>query len=168
MKSIRQKKKIFLCLWCNWKQFLLSDSRYARWLRHHCFQSKKKEVLAEIKEGLLEQTSFLYEKIAREFVSKKIGDYQEVGGWWDKNEEIDVVGINNKTKEIIFGECKWTNKKVGTNVFENLKRKADLVDWHSKDRKEKFILFAKSGFTKNMLKLAREEKIILVHQDKVI
>lgn len=154
--------------------YSISDPFFVFWFRYilknrSLLESgKKKEVLAEIKEGLLEQTSFLYEKIAREFVLKKIGDYQKIGGWWDKNEEIDVVGINNKTKEIIFGECKWTNKKVGTNIFENLKRKTDLVDWHSKDRKEKFILFTKSGFTKNMLKLAREEKIILVHQDKVI
>jgi len=78
-----------------------------------------------------------------------------------------LVGINNETKEIIFGECKWSNKKVGTNIMTQLKEKAQKVQWNSEKRKEYFILFSKSGFTPNMKKMAKEKgNIILVEKDK--
>ena len=154
--------------------YSISDPFFVFWFRYifrnkYLLESgKSKEVLTIIKKGITEQSSYLYEKISQEFILRNMVKYHSVGGWWNKNEEIDVVGINNDTKEIIFGECKWTNKKVGTNVFEDLKRKARLVDWNMGRRIEKFILFSKSGFTKNMVEVSKREKVILVQGDKFV
>ena len=63
------------------------------------------------------------------------------------------MGVNKKTKEIIFGECKWSDSPVDKSVFYDLKRKSMEVEWNNKERKEYFILFSKSGFTKEMITL---------------
>lgn len=47
----------------------------------------------------------------------------KVGRWWDKNEEIDIVALNEDEKKALFGEVKWSNRLVGMDVYENLKRK---------------------------------------------
>ena len=67
-----------------------------------------------------------------------------------------------------FGEAKWSKKQVGTNIYEDLKRKAAKVNWGSKRRKERFVLFSKSGFTPDMKKLARQENVRLFAKDKIV
>ncbi|MFH1233064.1 MAG: ATP-binding protein, partial [Patescibacteria group bacterium] len=57
---------------------------------------------------------------------------------------------------------------VGVDVYLNLKRKVELVDWNKENRKECYILFSKSGFTEDMMKLAKKEKVKLVKEDKII
>jgi len=58
--------------------------------------------------------------------------------------EIDLLGINEKTKQIIFGEAKWKNKVDAKKIAKELNEKTQYVDWHNKDRKEKLYIFAKS------------------------
>ena len=82
--------------------------------------------------------------------------------------EIDILGIDEENKTIYFGECKWSRKKVGENVFAELVSKSKLVDWNARKRKERFIIFSKSGFTESMLKLAQERGIILVEGERVM
>ena len=83
-------------------------------------------------------------------------------------EEIDLVATNYHTNEILFGEVKWSNKQVGTNIYEDLKKKAQAVEWGKKGRKEYFAIFSKSGFTKDMAELAEKDKVFLVHKDKLL
>jgi AAA+ ATPase superfamily predicted ATPase len=73
--------------------------------------------------------------------------------WWGPNpetktnEEIDLVATDNKG-HMVFGECKWTNKKVDFSVFKELKRKSDLIN--NSNNKE-YWLFSKNGFTKELI-----------------
>jgi AAA+ ATPase superfamily predicted ATPase len=82
--------------------------------------------------------------------------YTRIGRWWDKNTEIDIVGLNENTKEIILGECKYTNEKPGVDLFYQLIQKGKEVPWNKNDRKEYYILFSKSGFTFDLLNLSKE------------
>ena len=41
-------------------------------------------------------------------VSNDLG-YNKIGRWWNNTEEIDIVDINEDTKDILFGECKYSN-----------------------------------------------------------
>src|SRR5659263_610187 len=84
-----------------------------------------------------------------------------LGRWWSKNEEIDLVALDEENKTIWFGECKWSNRKVGTEVYQDLRRKSELVEWHAGRRNERFVLFSRSGFTPAMLDLAKREKVVL-------
>jgi hypothetical protein len=72
-----------------------------------------------------------------------------------------TVALDEESKEIYFGEAKWSMKPVGVDVLDELKRKAALVDWNLGDRKERFMLFSKSGFTEAILKAASKEGVIL-------
>ena len=94
--------------------------------------------------------------------------YTSIGKWWSKNEEIDIVALDEETETAYFGECKWSNKKIGDDIYKDLVRKSQLADWHKESRKDRFILFSRSGFTQRMIEIARREKVLLVHKDKAM
>ena len=130
-----------------------------------------KEVNRKLTESFNISESHIYEKVCQELIlgfQKKLFAFERVGRWWDNNNEVDIVALSNETKEIVFGEAKWSSKPVGTNILEELKAKSRFVDWNKNNRKEYFILFSKSGFTDSLIKQARKEKVFLVHQDKLI
>jgi AAA+ ATPase superfamily predicted ATPase len=97
----------------------------------------------------------------------KFFPFSNVGRWWDKNEEIDIVAINPEVNSILFGEVKWSNQSVGINIFASLKEKSKKVKWGTANRSEYFCLFSKSGFTEAMINQARSEGVVLFTQDKV-
>lgn len=137
-------------------------------------ENKINDVLSKIKEVLPALQSKNYERISGEILSDAILKkeipltFEMSGRWWDKNDEIDLVAVNSKTNEILFGEVKWSRKPVGINVYKTLKKNTEKVDWGKENRKEYFALFSKSGFTAEMGKIAKEEKIYLFHKDKLI
>jgi hypothetical protein len=61
------------------------------------------------------------------------------------------------TKEILFAECKWQNKKVRIKVCDESKEKSKLVNWNNEERKEYSALFSKAGFTPQL----RNENVLL-------
>lgn len=129
------------------------------------------EVSRNIEETFDQMKSFVYEDVSLELLSdfrEKIFNFERLGRFWNNREEIDIVGLNNKTKQIIFGECKWSKNLVGTDVYYDLKRKAIQVNWNKEDRKEYYILFSKSGFTKEMIELAKTEKVFLVKKGDLL
>lgn len=77
------------------------------------------EVLKAIQEDFSRHLSGVYEKIAVSVLLKhspKFFPFQKIGRWWDKNEEIDIVGINSSLDSILFGEVKWSTKPVGIDI----------------------------------------------------
>lgn len=116
-----------------------------------------------------------FEEFSKEFIlSQTIKtipfEIEKAGRWWGRDtsrkrgmneEEIDVVALNNNTKNILFAECKWSSNKVGSSIYNNLKRKAKIVEWHNNDRKEYFALFSKVGFTEEMKKIAEQDNVLL-------
>lgn len=129
------------------------------------------EVNRKLDEQLHLLTTRVYEEVCKELVRKaeeRLFPFERVGKWWEATEEIDVVAINDQTNEILFGEAKWSEKLVGTDIYANLKAKATKVDWNVGQRKERFVLFSKSGFTPDMLKLAKQEDVILFEKDQLL
>ncbi|TKR24543.1 ATP-binding protein [Natronomonas salsuginis] len=76
--------------------------------------------------------------------------YSEVGRWWYGEDEIDILGLAPNDNRILFAECKWTAKPVGTALVEDLQTKAGNVRWGSDEREECFALFSKSGFVEGL------------------
>jgi uncharacterized protein len=112
-----------------------------------------------------------YEKLAIEIVRAREDLFFPIdaaGRWWNKEEEIDLAAVNEEQSEILFGEAKWSTRLIGIDVYKDLKRKAALVDWHNGERTERFCLFSRSGFTKEMRELARKEKVALFQRDQLV
>lgn len=94
-----------------------------------------------------------FETICREFLVKKSPfKFERAGKQWGKFKaekgknvyEIDTVALNERTKEILFAECKWQESVDAEKVLAELREKASLVDWHRDKRKEHYVIFAKS------------------------
>ncbi|MBM3236637.1 ATP-binding protein [Candidatus Poribacteria bacterium] len=89
---------------------------------------------------------------------------EKIGRWWNKNAEIDIVGINETTRQIIFGECKWTAQPMGVDDFQSLQAKTAFVDWDFDEQNVAYILFSKSGFTPQLVANARAANVpVLLH-----
>lgn len=129
------------------------------------------EVLRKMRESFKMLEGWTYETVCRQMISDfrdELFTFERVGKWWQDEKEIDVVALNSQTKDILFGEAKWSEKQVGTNIYAQLKEKAAHVDWKNASRKERYILFSKSGFTKDMVELARKDGVYLIHRNKLI
>ncbi len=99
------------------------------------FEGVCKEVMLKLnKEG---KTPFFFEKIGRQWGKFKGKDGKNVY-------EIDLVAMNENTKEILFAECKWQDRVDAKNVLAELKEKAKYVEWNTGKRKEYYAVFAKS------------------------
>lgn len=130
----------------------------------------KKDVLNKLRTNLTDShVAFVYEDICRSgmrSLMEKSGlniDLDAVGRWWDKDEEIDVVAVDNSSKTIVFGECKYWHDKVGLSVLRKLKDKSTSVSWHSDNRNEVFIIFSINGFTDELRDFAKGKNSIILH-----
>ncbi|MBL7112182.1 MAG: ATP-binding protein [Bacteroidales bacterium] len=79
------------------------------------------------------------------------GQYTRTGSWWNKLNETDIVCLNPDSKQVLIGECKWTNKYVGMDTLIQLTELAKMIDFGFHPASIHYILFSKSGFTKELL-----------------
>jgi AAA+ ATPase superfamily predicted ATPase len=86
-------------------------------------------------------------------------EIQKMGSWWDKRTEIDIVGLNDTTHDILFGECKWSRSPIGLDVLKGLYNKAHQAPWQQGDRREWYILASRSGFRDPLLERAKRPGI---------
>lgn len=86
----------------------------------------------------------------------------KLGKWWDGNREIDMVGINELTGDILFCECKYTQRKVDLDLFYSLQEKAKQVNWYNNDRREHYGLFSISGYTEELIGLAKKRDDLML------
>jgi AAA+ ATPase superfamily predicted ATPase len=125
------------------------------------------EVSGSIARDLPQYLGGIYEKVAIQTLTvsqSELFPFSAIGRWWDRQDEIDIVAINKERDTILFGEVKWSEKPLGNDIYEGLKKKAEKVLWGSKNRKELFCLVSRSGFTSSLLKKAHEE-LVLIRKD---
>ncbi len=156
----------------------LKDNFFRFWFRF-ILENKEKiergrtaEVSQEIQRDFSGYVGKTFEKICVDFLWKHPSfSFTTVGNWWGgmrdtetgerKTIEIDIVALNRNTKEILFGECKWQNKKIDVNTYKQLLEHKEYVNWNNEKRKEYFVLFSKSGFTDAMKRIAQRDNVML-------
>lgn len=123
-------------------------------------------VLQKLEQSFIENhVSYVYENICREMIWDMNGKdilFNRVGRWWNKDIEIDIVAYDSNGDDILFGECKYSKNPKGIDVLADLKVKANEVEWNKAKRKEYYVIFSKSGFTKELLERAEKEKSIIL------
>ncbi len=144
-------------------RYNIKDNFYRFWFRF-IFRNKsmielglENEVFSTIKKELNSYIGRRFEDLCKEsFVPAEIFTFTKVGRWWHKDKEIDIVALNEKTKQILFGECKWKSNANAKKILSELREKSKYVDWNNEKRKEYFVIFAKSF--KNKKKFEKETK----------
>ena len=118
--------------------------------------------MKKIKENFAGFVAKVYEDLCVQYTLQNY-PILKAGRWWNKNTEIDVVGVGEDF--LITGECKYSNKKVGIDILQNLEIKSQNIELKLPIRH--YILFSKSGFTKELIELShKREDVLLV--DKII
>lgn len=88
----------------------------------------------------------------------------KIGRWWDNKNEIDIVAYDSNGNSILFGECKYTNQPMDTDIFYDLLQKKTSVEWKKDTRREFYIFFSVNGFTKEMQDLAGKRTDIMLFE----
>ena len=114
--------------------------------------------MVKIKENFSGFVAKVYEDLAVEYTLKNY-PLLKAGRWWSKDEEIDVVGVSETF--MLVGECKYSNKKVGTDVLAQLEAKSKKIEL--KLPIKYYLLFSKSGFTQDLLEIEKKrEDVVLI------
>jgi len=78
-----------------------------------------------------------------------------VGNWWTADHQVDVVGLDETGRVAIAGECKWTNRRFSWAELETYLGHVQAMG--SVVRPDVLhLLFSKSGFTRDVIRWARQ------------
>jgi hypothetical protein len=116
---------------------------------------QENKIIEILKNNLNLHISRTFEKTIYELIVSKLilpFEFTSIGRQWGKFKgekgkntyEIDLVAINEKNREILFGECKWQEQVNAEKIIKELNEKAKFVQWDNEKRKEYFAIFAKS------------------------
>jgi len=103
-----------------------------------------KESFTNRKEGF---SNLTFENLSKELIKKSFKDDRiiEIGSYWDRNVEIDILA-KTKSGKIIAGACKYSNAKVKKSELTKLKSKCEEADIQP----DIFVLLSKSGFSNEL------------------
>lgn len=129
--------------------------------------------------GLLEDhlTDFIgmhtFEELCRDWLAEQndIGklplSIDRIGSHWSKAAQIDAVGINWRTKQILFGECKWGRQPVKPTVIKKLIAQS-MKALPSKDNWQKhYILFSRAELTPTAKQLAKDNNVMVIGIEQI-
>lgn len=110
----------------------------------------------------LQLNSFMgltFEEICKQYMYENVKSapffFGNIGRWWGNNpklkrqEEIDLMAFEGDNA--IFGECKWTNSLVDTNVLNDIVKQSEMFHYNH----IYFYIFAKMGFTDQCIEKAK-------------
>lgn len=121
------------------------SSSYDHYLGH-VFEEITKQYLIDL--NAAGKTPFVFERIGKQW-GKVPGKQKNENAY-----EIDLVAMNETSKEVLFVECKWQTLtgKHSRKVLRDLKDRSKFVQWHSGERNEYFAVVAKKIENKAELK----------------
>ena len=93
---------------------------------------------------------------------------ERIGGWWNRDAEIDVLAINLSEKIAFLGECKWAIHPIGSSVLDDLKHKAEVLMKDHDIKKVQFALFSRNGFTADVEVKSQDEGVRLFTVDSIV
>ena len=106
-------------------------------------------------------TGHIFEQLCKLYMSEVLYRHGVIkcDSYWDRAVEIDIL-LNSARKGIAVAECKYTNTKINRSELSRLKHKCTLA----KIEPQKLILFAKRGFSKELISNA-DENLLLIKAD---
>jgi len=136
-------------------QYAIADNYLNFWFKY-VFPNKteleagnSENVLNKIKQDYNTYLGHVFEQVATELLTEMKTNHKlpftftSMGKWWFKNNEIDLIALDEEKQTATFIETKWSNlnKKDCQRILQNLKAKAQHFKW---DRKtEDYAIIAK-------------------------
>jgi len=127
-------------------RYYISDNFITFWFR---FISPK---LNELEEGILRfkdfkkeynsYLGFVFEKVAYQYLLRnRQYRFTRIGKWWDKDNEIDLITIDENRKTATFYEVKWKDISNPNKIIDDLiERSGHLYP----NMKKRYVIFARS------------------------
>ncbi|MGN0361774.1 MAG: ATP-binding protein [Bilifractor sp.] len=157
--------------------YYITDQYFRFWYRYVFTNKSYYELLGpedasrEIEENLNDFMGPIFETICTQYLKRQARmrklpfiPYQ-IGKWWGNNpclraqDDVDVLAINRKGDEAIFCECKFTNRPMPMEEYDDLQNAAKAFP-HI--QKKHFIFISKSGFTEPVTQRAITEDTTLL------
>ena len=169
--------------------YFISDNFIRFWFRYiypykgELEMDNKRIVMDEMRKDFKEKfVAFVYEDICRnifaQLCEKGMISFaaSRIGSYWhndlDGDTEIDVMSVDHKNKQIFVGECKYHAKPIDASVYFALKEKVETAtEIHKAFCGYEIIygIFSKSGFTKRMKDVAKENvKVLLIDEERLV
>jgi len=141
--------------------------RYVLVNRSRLARGRIREVADEIRRDLPNFMGPVFEDVCRDWVGRysALGEGAlEVGSWWSRRSdvEVDVVTLEKKGYGLL-GSCKWWRKRVGAAELDDLHRARAVMG--PKAAQARLALFARGGFTPEVVERASLENVTLVGPD---
>jgi uncharacterized protein len=90
-----------------------------------------------------------------------------VGTWWQANNEVDIVGLDELGRVALTGECKWTNEPFGWSDLDTyLNHVGSMGSLVRPDSTH--VLFCKSGFVSQVRAWASDQAAILLDPTEML
>ncbi len=140
-------------------RYVFSDNYFRFWFRYvypnkTLIERRNDMAFASMKKTYNMYLGVVFEKVVSEFLwETKPFRFTRLGRWWHKDNEIDLVALNEYDNEIFFIECKWANLKGNMikKLFDELKDKSLFVDWNN-DAKKHYVIIAKKVDNKEIFR----------------
>lgn len=160
--------------------YVVTDNFYKFWFRYEFTNNAYYEMLgvdAAAKEIMSDISNYMgdaFEKICMEFLVRQAKSGKlpfipyKMGKWWGNNplikaqDDVDILLIDRTGKKGVFVECKYTNKKMPHEEYEDLKTAMKAFP----DIEEKYMIFiSKSGYEESVIRHAKEDGAMLLEMD---
>jgi AAA+ ATPase superfamily predicted ATPase len=135
---------------------------------------RQAETLSEIRNNLPYVVAPVWETVAQRHLLVASGrgpipfPVQEVGSWWARGAQIDVVGVNRTERRVVFGEARWRTSRVTSADLDALVEKGLLWLRGDTSRWDVHYAFFARGFGQVQVEGVEEQLVHLFTPEDVI
>jgi len=112
--------------------------------------------------------SLIWEELARRHIHElaaqgKIPFWpEEVGSWWSRQAQIDLVAVQSGQRNALLGEARWRREKMGVADLDDLEARGRL--WLGDERGWElwYALYSRSGFSRELQARAEADSHLLL------
>ena len=158
-------------------KYRITDSYYSFFFKniyknYSVMEYSPERALEIILNNINQYMGFQFEETCKKFLQENPDLFgftpRVIGKHWGrvpykKNESYDIDLVAYDGNNILFGECKWSSKKVGLNEYKRLLLRSEYVN--TGNRKKIYVIFSKSGFEEDLLSLQSENLYLITPLD---
>ncbi len=143
-----------------WFKYILVNRKFIE-------EGKKDALAGFIKKDIKQLVAQTFKDIVRQYTPKFVHaasglELTSIGKWWNKKHNIDIVGYDYESRNMLFGEVVYSKKPASIKVFKSLLKKVKKVNWNKRDRKDTYIIFSAGGFNDEVEKISKNENLLLI------